>query len=65
MVGFVGLFSRYFAADNSWIRYVSESVYWVFILHSALMVATVMLRHDVQIAADRGFMIVSLSTFTI
>ncbi|MEH6607910.1 MAG: acyltransferase family protein [Halioglobus sp.] len=65
MLGFVGLFSRYFATYNPWIRYVSDSAYWVFILHSVPMVAIAMLLHDVQVAAGWKFLIVGLSTFAI
>ncbi|MDX1734771.1 MAG: acyltransferase family protein [Halioglobus sp.] len=46
VAGFTGLFSRYFSGYNPWVRYLSDSAYWVYILHqSALLFFAVPLYH--------------------
>jgi glucan biosynthesis protein C len=65
MLGFVGLFSRYFSVYSPWIRYLSDSAYWVFILHSVPMVAIALLLHNWQVPAEVKFLVVGVGTFTI
>lgn len=63
MLAFVGLFSQYFQAHNPWIRYFSDSAYWVFVFHSIPLVAIGLLIHDWSLPAEIKFLIVCVGTF--
>lgn len=65
MLALVGIFSRYFHRYKPWIRYFSDSAYWVFILHSIPMVILALPMHSWQVAAEIKFLIVCTGTFLI
>jgi len=65
MLAFVGLFSRHFQGYNAWIRYVSDSAYWVFIFHSVPLVLLALPLHDWQVPAELKFLVVCSGTFAI
>ena len=46
VLGLPGLFSRYYHNQSPWIRYFSDSAYWVFILHSIPLVVIALLMHS-------------------
>lgn len=62
MLGFVGLFSRYFIDYSPAIRYFSDSSYWIFIFHSIPLVLIALPMAKWQIAAEVKFFIVVSST---
>ncbi|MEM1110813.1 MAG: acyltransferase family protein [Pseudomonadota bacterium] len=62
MLGFVGLFSRYFQDNNPWIRYFSDSAYWVFIFHSVPLVILGLALHAWEVPAELKFLVVCAGT---
>lgn len=62
---FIGLFSRYCKGFNPWVRYFSDSAYWVFILHQTVLVALALLIYDWTIVAELKFLLVSGGTLAI
>ena len=65
MLAFVGLFCRYFHRYNPWIRYFSDSAYWVFIFHSIPMVILALPLHGWVVAAEIKFLLVLSGTTVI
>jgi Acyltransferase family len=65
VLGLPGLFSRYYHNHSPWIRYFSDSAYWVFILHSIPMVVIALLMHSWMVPAEIKFLIVCTVTFLI
>ncbi|WP_101759576.1 acyltransferase family protein [Oceanicoccus sp. KOV_DT_Chl] len=63
MFGLVGLFCRYFTRHHPWVRYFSDSAYWIFIFHSVPMIAIALLMHDWVVAAEIKFLVVVSGTF--
>lgn len=62
VAGLTGLFSRYFSGYNPRIRYLSDSAYWVYILHQpALLLFAVPMYHWV-IPAQLKFLIACAGT---
>ncbi len=39
VLGFLGLFTRFFHQPSAWTRYVADSSYWIYIAHLPLVVA--------------------------
>ena len=62
MLGFVGVFHRYFSHYNKWIRYFSDSAYWVFLVHSIPLVIFAMPLYHLEIVAELKFLIVLTAT---
>lgn len=62
MLGFVGMFRYYFQTYNPWIRYFSDSAYWIFIFHSIPLVIIGLLLHDWNVAAEIKFLMVCVGT---
>lgn len=58
MYGFVGLFSRLFTRASPWVRYLSDSAYWIFIFHSVPVVALALCMHDWPLPAEVKFLLV-------
>jgi hypothetical protein len=65
VLGLVGIFSRYFDNFNPWIRYFSDSAYWVFILHSVPMVIIALAIHSWMVPAEIKFLVVCTGTLII
>jgi len=65
MLAFVGMFSRFFQAENPWIRYFSDSAYWIYILHSIPLVIIALLLHDWKVIAEVKFLVVCIGTLVI
>jgi glucan biosynthesis protein C len=65
MLAFVGLFSRHCSAYNPWVRYFSDSAYWIFIFHSIPLVLLALALYPLAIAAEWKFLIVTTGTLTI
>jgi hypothetical protein len=62
--GFTGLFMRYFGKHSSRMRYISDSAYWVYLLHLPLTAFLPGLLADLAIPALLKFAIVaSVTTF--
>jgi glucan biosynthesis protein C len=58
IAGLTGLFSRYFSNYNPRIRYLSDSAYWVYILHQSALIAFAVPMYHCNIPAEAKFMIV-------
>ncbi|MEM0952989.1 MAG: acyltransferase family protein [Pseudomonadota bacterium] len=65
MLGFVGLFCRFSQRHNPWVRYFSDSAYWIFIFHSIPLVAVALLLHDLAAPAEIKFLVVCISTLAL
>jgi hypothetical protein len=65
MLSLVGLFVRYASDYNPWIRYFSDSAYWVFILHSIPMVIIALTLYHWEVAAEVKFLLVCAATFLV
>lgn len=63
MLGFVGLFSRHFQTYSPWVRYVSDSAYWVFIFHSVPQVALAIALAGWSMPAEIKFLVVLIGSF--
>ena len=63
-IGLLGLFVRYFKFENKIIRYLSDSSYWIYLVHLPIIVIiqTVMIEYDVHFVAKFLFNL-SLTTF--
>lgn len=59
---FTGLFERYFSAHSDMGRYFSDSAYWVFLSHSAFLVAFAIPMAHLPWPAEVKFLIVSVAT---
>jgi len=59
---FAGLFERYFAGHSEIGRYFSDSAYWVFLSHSAFLVAFAIPMAHLPWPAEVKFLIVSVAT---
>ncbi len=64
MLGFVGIFNRYFSQHNKWIRYFSDSAYWVFIFHSIPLVIFAMPLYFWDVPAELKFLVVLVATIS-
>ncbi len=62
MLAFVGLFSRHCQAFNPWIRYFSDSAYWIFIFHSVPMLLLALPLHAWAVPAEIKFLVVCSGT---
>ncbi len=62
VLGFVGLFSKSGQRYNPWIRYFSDSAYWIFLFHSIPLVALALLIHSLPVVAELKFLIVCCGT---
>lgn len=60
MLSFVGLFSAKFQSLNPWVRYFSDSSYWIYLFHSIPVVGIALLLHDWLVPAEIKFLIVCL-----
>ncbi|MEM9495514.1 MAG: acyltransferase family protein [Pseudomonadota bacterium] len=58
MLAFVGLFSKHFQSPNRWVRYFSDSSYWIYVFHSIPVVAVALLLHDWAVPAEVKFLVV-------
>lgn len=65
IAGLTGLFSRYFSNFNPRIRYLSDSAYWVYILHQSALLAFAVPMYHWQIPAELKFLIVCVGTILI
>ncbi len=65
MLAFVGLFSRHCSQHNAWIRYFSDSAYWIFILHSVPLVIIALLLHGWSVPAEVKFLVVCTGTLAV
>ena len=59
---FTGLFERYFSGHSDLGRYFSDSAYWVFLSHSAFLVAFAIPMAHLPWPAELKFLIVSIAT---
>jgi fucose 4-O-acetylase-like acetyltransferase len=62
MLAFVGLFSRYGSGFNPWVRYFSDSAYWIYIFHSIPLVTLALALHGWQVPAEIKFLVVCTAT---
>jgi len=62
IAGFTGLFSRYFSGFNPRIRYLSDSAYWVYVLHQPALLLFAVPMYHWQIPAAVKFLIVCFAT---
>ncbi len=60
--GFFGLFSKMFRSARPWVRYFSDSAYWVFVFHSVPMVILALPLYYAPLIAEVKFTIVCLGT---
>ncbi|WP_179957542.1 acyltransferase family protein [Exilibacterium tricleocarpae] len=65
MLAFVGLFCRYFHRHQPWIRYFSDSAYWVFISHSVPMILLALPMHSWEVVAEIKFLLVCSGTMLV
>lgn len=62
IVGFTGLFCRYFNNYNPVTRYLSDAAYWVFLAHQPFLTLFGIGLHDWQVGAVPKFLVVTLAT---
>lgn len=62
VVGFTGLFSRYCSDFNPVSRYLSDSAYWVYILHQSALILFALPLFHWQLPAEVKFLIVCAGT---
>ena len=62
IAGFTGLFSRYFSGYNPRIRYLSDSAYWVYILHQSALILFAVPMFQWSIPAEIKFVLVCTGT---
>lgn len=65
MLGFVGLFSQHFQTYSPWVRYMSDSAYWVFIFHSVPQVVLAIAVAGWAVPAEVKFLVVLTVSFAI
>ena len=58
MLAFVGAFYRHLNYHSAWMRYFSDSAYWVFILHSVPIVLIALPLYYWQVPAEVKFLVV-------
>lgn len=61
--GLMGLFHRFFSGERRWVRYLSDSSYWIYLVHLPLVMYLQYLVRDWEIAGVAKFLLVcSVST---
>ncbi len=62
VIGLTGVFLRWFARPSRVMRYVSDSAYWVYLLHLPLVIAGCMLVVEWPVAAEVKFTVVLIAS---
>ncbi len=62
VIGFLGLFQRYFSQPKAWIRYLADSSYWVYLLHLPVVVILQILVSPIDLPGPIKFIGVMLAT---
>ena len=60
--GMIGLFHRHFQAPNSWLRYLSDSAYWLYLAHIPLIIYIQYLVRDLPLLSGIKVTIVFVAT---
>ncbi len=60
--GMIGLFHRHFQAHNSWLRYLSDSAYWLYLAHIPLIIYIQYLVRDLPLLSGIKVTIVFVAT---
>ncbi len=60
--GMIGLFHRHFQAPNSWLRYLSDSAYWLYLAHIPLIIYIQYLVRDLPLLSGIKVIIVFVAT---
>lgn len=65
VIGFIGIAQRYFDKPSPRIRYLSDSAYWVYILHLPVITGLAQLLHDWVAPAEVKFLTVLVTSTAI
>ena len=60
--GMIGLFHRHFQAHNSWLRYLSDSAYWLYLAHIPLIIYIQYLVRDLPLLSGIKVIVVFVAT---
>ena len=60
--GMIGLFHRHFQAHNSWLRYLSDSAYWLYLAHIPLIIYIQYVVRDLPLLSGIKVIIVFVAT---
>jgi len=60
--GMIGLFSRYFGVQRFWVRYLSDSSYWLYLVHLPLLMIFQFLVRDWQMPSFLKFVLICTAT---
>lgn len=60
--GLIGLFQQAFATHRTWVRWVADSSYWVYIMHLPVVLVVAALMFELPLPADLKFLIVCIVT---
>lgn len=63
--GLMGMFGRYLNGGNFYIRYISDSSYWLYLIHLPIVMYLQVVLAESNIAAFWKFMIISLITIIV
>jgi len=60
--GMIGLFHRYFQAHSPWLRYLSDSAYWLYLAHIPLIIYIQYLVRDLPLLSGIKVIVVFVAT---
>jgi surface polysaccharide O-acyltransferase-like enzyme len=60
--GMIGLFRRYLSGHSHWVRYVSDSSYWLYLAHLPLVIALQLIVRDWPVPALVKFLFICVVT---
>ena len=63
--GMIGLFHRFFRTHRFWVRYLSDSSYWLYLVHIPLLMVLQFLVSDWQLPSFIKLVLVCVSTTTL
>ena len=61
----IGFFQALFSTPRPWVRYLSDSSYWLYIAHIPLILVPQILLSEMDLPNLLKFVLISLSTFTV
>jgi peptidoglycan/LPS O-acetylase OafA/YrhL len=60
--GMIGLFQRHFQAHSPWLRYLSDSAYWLYLSHIPLIIYVQYLVRDLPLLSGIKVIIIFVAT---